>query len=204
MGAFGQRLGYAFIITGLLFIVIPLIIRIRVKKKNPSSMNDIIHPENAKFLMFPSIIVKQDNRIIIKGDKTFYYGAIVLFFIFAIIILYVFFPRDFDFTLTSVFSSSIILFIIPILILALISIILISIAKIIKEDRMFIFQKDLEYFIFTVKYNDSDDIINLNENVVKIPIENLINSFIDTSENTYWNVLIKNALGGYSIIKKTF
>ena len=50
---------------------------------------------------------------------------------------------------------------------------------------MFIFQKDLEYFIFTVKYNDSDDIINLNENVVKIPIENLINSFIDTSENTY-------------------
>ncbi|MHA1195985.1 MAG: hypothetical protein ACTSSM_07790, partial [Promethearchaeota archaeon] len=93
-------------------------------------------------------------------------------------------------------------YIMPILISLLASIFIFVAIYITKQNKLIIFQKGSDYFVFSIKHSESEDIFNLNEKVAKIPIENLKMSAIEKLKYVYWTVPIENATGDLALLNK--
>ena len=137
-----------------------------------------------------------------KKDELYYFGMLMISLLTISVIWYVFLPYIIESSENLSGASSVAYYIMPILISLLASIFIFVAIYITKQNKLIIFQKGSDYFVFSIKHSESEDIFNLNEKVAKIPIENLKMSAIEKLKYVYWTVPIENATGDLALLNK--
>jgi len=195
------RTGHSFIIV-VAWMVLSFIISKHREKKNPKSIEDIFQNEEAIFILTPQILHIKGNLLIMKKDELYYFGMLMISLLTISVTWYVFLPYIIESSESLSGASSVAYYIMPILISLLASIFIFVAIYITKQNKLIIFQKGSDYFVFSIKHSESEDIFNLNEKVAKIPIENLKMSAIEKLKYVYWTVPIENATGDLALLNK--
>ena len=198
----GQRMGHCLIFTGIFTLVSSVSILIR-KKKHPQTYNELFSLDQEMILFYPWRIIKENNKLIIKMDRTSQYFVSLVFGVIGVATTYVILPRVINFEPSFMFSTPGLLIGLMILIdICAILIMIIIIIVVIRYDIIKIIDADDKI----LKFINRDrfltiPISNLNQlNVWRNEISGYFDLLIPLTGNSGDLSIIKNSLSNDQVI----